>query len=65
MLEENSQTSDCKNPLVRKENEKLGLEFQLARSLIQAGLKEGWTQAKIARRVSMRQPNIARLEEGN
>jgi len=65
MLEENSQTSDCKNPLVRKENEKLGLEFQLARSLIRARLKKGWTQAELARWVGRQQPNIARLEEGN
>ena len=44
--------------------EKLGPEFQLAPSLIRAGLKKGWTQAKLARRVSMQQPSIARLEGG-
>ena len=65
MLEENSQTSDCKNPMVRTEYEKLGPEFQLARSLIRARLKKGWTQAELARRVGMQQPNIARLEGGN
>jgi len=51
-----------KNPKVRKEYEKLGPEFQLAQSLIRARLKRGWTQAELARRVGMQQPNIARLE---
>ena len=54
-----------KNPTVRKEYEKLGPEFQLAQSLIKARLKKGWTQAELARRVGMQQPNIARLEGGN
>jgi len=54
-----------KDPKVRKEYEKLGPEFQLARSLLQARLKKGWTQAELARRVGMQQPNIARLEGGN
>jgi len=40
-----------KNPKVRREYEKLGPEFQLARSLILARLKKGWTQAKLTRRV--------------
>ena len=54
-----------KNPKVRKEYEKLGPEFKLAQSLIRARLKKGWTQAELARRVGMQQPNIARLEGGN
>ncbi|MGH7846234.1 MAG: helix-turn-helix domain-containing protein [Candidatus Binatia bacterium] len=54
-----------KYPKVRKEYEKLGPEFQLAQSLIRARLKKGWTQAELARRVGMQQPNIARLEGGN
>ena len=54
-----------KNPKVRKEYDKLEPEFQLARSLITARLKKGWTQAELARRVGMQQPNIARLEGGN
>ena len=40
-----------KNPKVRSEYEKLGPEFLLARSLIRARLKRGWTQAELARRV--------------
>lgn len=54
-----------KNPKVRSEHEKLGPEFLLAQSLIRARLKKGWTQAELARRVGMQQPNIARLEGGN
>ena len=53
-----------KNPRVKKEYEKLGPEFQLAQSLIRARMKKGWTQAEVARRVGMQQPNIARLEAG-
>ncbi|HJX11636.1 MAG TPA: helix-turn-helix domain-containing protein [Candidatus Binatia bacterium] len=54
-----------KNPKVRTEYERLGPEFLLAQSLIRARLKRGWTQAELARRVGMQQPNIARLEGGN
>ena len=54
-----------KNAKIRKEYEKLGPEFKLAQSLIRARLKKGWTQAELARRVGMQQPNIARLEGGN
>ncbi len=53
-----------KNPKVRTEYERLGPEFLLAQSLIRARLKKGWTQAELARRVGMQQPNIARLEGG-
>jgi len=54
-----------KNAKVRKEYDKLEPEFQLAQSLITARLKKGWTQAELARRVGMQQPNIARLEGGD
>ena len=54
-----------KSPKVRKEYDKLEPEFQLAQSLITARLRKGWTQAELARRVGMQQPNIARLEGGN
>ena len=54
-----------KSPRVRKEYDRLEPEFQLAQSLIAARLKKGWTQAELARRVGMQQPNIARLEGGN
>jgi transcriptional regulator with XRE-family HTH domain len=54
-----------RNPKVKKEYEKLAPEFQLAESLIKARIKKGWTQAELARRVGMQQPNIARLEGGN
>lgn len=53
------------NRKVRKEYQKLEPEFQLAQSLISARLKKGWSQAELARRVGMQQPNIARLEGGN
>jgi ribosome-binding protein aMBF1 (putative translation factor) len=51
-----------KNLKVQTEHKKLSSEFQLAQSLIRAGLKKGWTQAGLARRVSMQQSNIARRE---
>lgn len=54
-----------KDSKVRKEYDRLAPEFHLAQSLIKARLKKGWTQAELARRVGMQQPNIARLEGGN
>jgi ribosome-binding protein aMBF1 (putative translation factor) len=56
-----AQGKTSKEPKVRKEYEKLGPEFQLAQSIIRARTKKGWTQAELARRVGMQQPNIARL----
>lgn len=50
------------NPKIRaalKENE---LEYQIARSLIVARIKKGWTQQDVAKKMHSRQSVISRVE---
>ena len=54
-----------KDPEFRHEYEKLGEEFELARSLIRARLAAGLTQEELALRMGTSQPVIARLEAGH
>jgi transcriptional regulator with XRE-family HTH domain len=52
------------DPEYRKEYERLGAEFELARALIEARTKAGLTQAQLAERMRTTQSVIARLESG-
>ena len=44
--------------------DELGLEFDLARSVIEARVRAGLTQEQLARKMKTTQPVIARLESG-
>ena len=48
----------------RKAYEELGPEFELARSLIEARVGAGLTQAQLAERMKTTQSVVARLESG-
>ncbi len=52
------------DPEYRREYERLGPEFELARALIEARTKAGLTQAQLAERMRTTQSVIARLESG-
>ena len=51
-------------PEYREEYERLGAEFELVRSLIEARTAAGLTQAELAMRMGTSQSVIARLEGG-
>jgi len=53
-----------KNSKYKTEYEKLGSEFELARTIIEARTKAGLTQAQLAKRMKTTQSVIARLEGG-
>ena len=52
------------DPDYRKAYDDLGPEFELTRSLIQARIAAGLTQAQLAERMETTQSVIARLESG-
>lgn len=52
------------DPEIRREYERLGPEFELIRSLIEARNRAGLTQAQLAERMGTTQSVIARLEGG-
>jgi ribosome-binding protein aMBF1 (putative translation factor) len=52
------------DPEYRGAYEALGLEFELARSVIEARTRAGLTQEQLARRMGTTQSVIARLESG-
>lgn len=52
------------DPEVRKEYERLGPEFELIESLIEARNRAGLTQAELAVRMGTTQSVVARLEGG-
>jgi len=54
-----------KNPEFIREYELLGPQFELACQLIDARLRQGLTQAELARKVGSSQPAIARMESGS
>ena len=49
----------------RREYDALEDEFNLARTLIEARVASGLTQAEVAKRMGITQPTIARLESGH
>ena len=53
-----------KNPKYKAEYAALGKEFQLVRSLIEARMRAGLSQAQLARRMNTSQSYIARIESG-
>ena len=53
-----------RDPDYRKAYEELGPEFELARSLIEARVGAGLTQAQLAERMKTTQSVVARLESG-
>ena len=52
------------DPLVKAEYDKLGPEYKLASSLIEARLANKMSQAELAEKVGVKQAYIARLESG-
>ena len=53
-----------KNKEIRKAYDELGPEFELIAMIIDKRIKNGLTQAALARKVGTRQSAIARLESG-
>lgn len=54
-----------KDKMIKKEYEKLGVEFMLAQIIIEKRLTKGFTQATLAHKIGTKQSAIARLESGN
>ncbi|MCX6816326.1 MAG: helix-turn-helix transcriptional regulator [Candidatus Beckwithbacteria bacterium] len=55
---------DLKNPEFRREYEKLQPEFTVIRAMIEARMKKGITQRKLAAKLKTKQSVISRLETG-
>lgn len=55
---------ELKNPQFRREYEKLQPEFAVIRAMIEARIKKGITQKKLAVRLKTKQSVISRLETG-
>jgi predicted transcriptional regulator len=53
-----------KNPEFAAAYEALDPQYQLARAIIAARLQSGMTQAELAKKASLPQSNISRLESG-
>lgn len=53
-----------RNQKTKKAYDNLGLEFDIAHIIIKARLREGLTQAELARRLATKQSAISRLENG-
>jgi transcriptional regulator with XRE-family HTH domain len=59
------QSNDMQDPEYRREYERSRLANDVAIRVIQYRVKHGLSQAELARRLGMRQPNVARLESGD
>ena len=53
-----------REPEYRVAHDRLGTEFDLARSLVEARTRAGFTQAELAKRMKTTQSVVARLESG-
>lgn len=53
------------NPLFKKEYDRLEPEFAIIQAVIDARMKKGITQEKLAKKMGTTQSAIARLESGN
>lgn len=53
-----------KNPKIKAEYDRLQPEFALIRAMIEARMKKGLTQEKLARKMGTKQSVISRLESG-
>ena len=53
-----------REPEYRVAYDRLGAEFDLARSLVEARTRAGFTQAELAKRMKTTQSVVARLESG-
>ena len=53
-----------RNKAVQKSYNDLGPEFLLIQEIIERRMKQGLTQAELARRIGTKQSSIARLESG-
>ncbi len=53
-----------REPEYRVAYDRLGTEFDLARSLVEARTRAGFTQAELAKRMKTTQSVVARLESG-
>jgi transcriptional regulator with XRE-family HTH domain len=62
---EEIQSNDMQDPEYRREYERSRLANDVAIRVIQYRVEHGLSQAELARRLGMRQPNVARLESGD
>ena len=53
-----------RDPEYRAAYDRIGAEFELARSLVEARTRAGFTQAELAKRMQTTQSVVARLESG-
>ena len=53
-----------RDPEYRAAYDRLGTEFDLARALVEARTRAGFTQAELAKRMETTQSVVARLESG-
>lgn len=61
---EEIRANDMQDPEYRREYERTRLANDVAIRVIQYRVMHGLSQAELARRLGMRQPNVARLESG-
>jgi len=54
-----------KSKNIKREYNKLGVEFDLISALIKKRIEKGLSQEELARRIGTRQSAISRLESGN